>query len=182
MRGFFVAKRDCFGIDREHAEWHASCVKTVGKKSSGVFGRFARWAAHATGTPAAFFLALGVVLSWCISGPTFGFSDTWQLVINTGTTIVTFLMVFLIQQAQNRDTAAMQVKLDEIIRSLEGAHNALLDLEELEESELVRIRENYRKLAKEARDAVRQGVGDTSSPDIGLEAREKPGKKKRRSS
>ncbi|MGH7244158.1 MAG: low affinity iron permease family protein [Phycisphaerales bacterium] len=163
-------------------KWHAGGVKGVSKKSSSVFGKFARWSSHATGTPAAFFLALSVVLVWCVTGPLFHFSDTWQLVINTGTTIVTFLMVFLIQQAQNRDTAAMQVKLDEIIRSLEGAHNAVLDLEELEEAELIRIRENYQKLATEAREAVRRGEADTSCPDIGLAAPEKAGKKKRRGS
>jgi len=157
-------------------------VKNVSRKSAGVFGKFARWVSHASGTPAAFFLALGVVLVWAITGPIFQFSNTWQLVINTGTTIITFLMVFLIQQAQNRDTAAMQVKLDEIIRSLEGAHNAVLDLEELEEAELIRIRENYQKLASEAREAVRRGEGDTSCPDIGLTPPEKPAKKKRRSS
>jgi low affinity Fe/Cu permease len=88
-------------------------------------------------------------------GPLFGFSDTWQLVINTGTTIVTFLMVFLIQNTQNRDTGAMQVKLDELIRAIEGAHNALLDLEELEEDDLDRVRADYLKLATEAREALR---------------------------
>lgn len=169
------------GIDRRGANCHAEGVKSVSRASAGVFGKFARWASHATGTPAAFFLAFGVVLTWAISGPIFEFSDTWQLVINTGTTIVTFLMVFLIQQAQNRDTSAMQLKLDEIVRSLEGAHNAVLDLEELEEAELIRIRENYQKLAAEAREAVRRGEEDTSCPDIGLAAQEKPAKKRRRS-
>lgn len=182
MRGFFVGNRDCFGIDREHAEWHASRVKAVSKKSSGVFGRFARWAAHATGTPAAFLLALSVVIVWLITGPLFHYSDTWQLVINTGTTIVTFLMVFLIQHTQNRDTAAMHLKLDEIVRALEGAHNAMLDLEELEEDELLRIRENYCKLASEAREAVRKGEVDTTCPEIGLAPPEKAAKPKGRRS
>ena len=98
-----------------------------------------------------FGLAAGVILVWAITGPIFGFSDTWQLVINTGTTIVTFLMVFLIQSTQNRDTEAMQVKLDEIIRALGKGRNELLDLEELDEESLDRIRDTYRQLARKAR-------------------------------
>jgi low affinity Fe/Cu permease len=100
-------------------------------------------------------IALGIILIWAITGPIFHFSDTWQLVINTSTTIVTFLMVFLIQNTQNRDTEALQIKLDELIRSLESAHNALLDLEELDDEELDLIREDYLKLAKAARERSR---------------------------
>jgi low affinity Fe/Cu permease len=107
-----------------------------------------------------------VIVVWIVTGPLFHFSDTWQLVINTGTTIVTFLMVFLIQNTQNRDSEALQVKLDEIIRSIGGAHNALLDLEELEEHELDRIRLNYLNLAKKAREELRQGISDTGRPDM----------------
>jgi low affinity Fe/Cu permease len=121
------------------------------------FNRFAKWAAHTTGHGHAFALALAVVVVWAITGPMFGFSDTWQLVINTGTTIVTFLMVFLIQNTQNRDTAAMQIKLDELIRALDNAHNALLDLEELEDADLERIRKDYERLAAEARNTLRKG-------------------------
>ena len=94
-----------------------------------------------------------VIVVWAVTGPLFGFSDTWQLVINTGTTIVTFLMVFLIQNTQNRDSEAMQVKLDEIIRAIGNAKNELLDLEELEEEDLDEIRETYVAMAKKARDA-----------------------------
>lgn len=115
------------------------------------FDRFARLFGRLSGRPFAFNVAIGVVLVWLISGPIFGFSDTWQLVINTATTIITFLMVFLIQHTQNRDTEAMQVKLDELIRAVEGANNALLDLEEMEEEELTLLRQHYTALAKEAR-------------------------------
>ncbi|MDR5884227.1 low affinity iron permease family protein [Caballeronia sp. LZ032] len=101
-----------------------------------------------------------------MTGPFFHYSDTWQLVINTSTTIVTFVMVFLIKNTQNRDTAAMQIKLDELIRAMQGAHNALLDLEELEEKDLSRFRKHYEKLAEEARSALRAGGSDTDSPFV----------------
>lgn len=101
--------------------------------------RISGWA----GQPAAFVLAIGTILVWIVSGPLFGWSDTWQLVINTGTTIVTFLMVFLIQNAQNRDAAAMQVKLDEVIRAIEGARNDFIGIEHLTDTELVRIRDTF---------------------------------------
>ncbi len=114
------------------------------------FTRFAKWTARLTGRPAAFVVAAGVVVAWGISGPIFGFSDTWQLIINTSTTIVTFLMVFLIQSTQNRDTEAMQVKLDELIRVMQGANVELLDLEELEEKELDEIRAQYQAIARKA--------------------------------
>src|SRR5262247_696341 len=120
-------------------------------KARGRFTRFAKWTAHVTGRPTTFFLAAAVIVVWVITGPVFHFSDTWQLFINTGTTIVTFLMVFLIQATQNRDTEAAQVKMDELIRAMEGAHLALLDLEELEEHELNEIHARYRRLARSAR-------------------------------
>ncbi len=119
------------------------------------FKIFAKWASWATGHPLAFVTAFAVILIWAVSGPMFGFSDTWQLVINTGTTIVTFLMVFLIQNTQNRDTAAIHIKLDELIRAMEGAHNALLDLEEMEDCDIERIRRDYESLAAEARNELR---------------------------
>lgn len=117
--------------------------------------------------------AVLIIVIWAITGPLFGFSDTWQLVINTGTTIITFLMVFLIQNTQNRDTEALQIKLDELIRAMNGAHNALLDLEELDEKELDRIRETYRKLAQKAREDIKKGKLDTDVPDVGKEVTEK---------
>src|SRR5688572_12755295 len=99
------------------------------------FSEFAKTVSRFMGHPGSFCVAVFVILAWAVSGPVFGFSDTWQLVINTGTTIVTFLMVFLIQNTQNRDSHAIQLKLDEIIRSHKGAHNSLLDIEELSEEE-----------------------------------------------
>ncbi len=136
-------------------------------KSKSWFTRFAKWTARATGRPVAFLVAVTVVIVWAGTGPVFGFSDTWQLVINTGTTIVTFLMVFLIQTTQNRDAEAMQVKLDELIRALQGAHTVLLDLEELEEEELDRIRASYEWIAERARTDLRQGLRDTGVPEVG---------------
>src|SRR3954454_713086 len=109
------------------------------KSPAAAFTRFANWAAHATGRPLTFMLALSVVVVWAITGPLFGYSDTWQLVINTGTTVVTFLMVFLIQNTQNRDTEAIQLKLDELIRANAQARNRLLDLEDLDEDALDRV-------------------------------------------
>ena len=134
-------------------------------KKASWFARFAKNTSRLTGRPMAFMFAFGVVLAWAVSGPLFGFSDTWQLVINTGTTIVTFLMVFLIQHTQNRDTEALQVKLDELIRVTEGAHNALLDLEELSESNLENLRRKYLALAEEARRALESGASDTGTPE-----------------
>ena len=134
-------------------------------KSSSRFVRFAKATARVTGRPATFALAVGVILVWLITGPLFHFSDTWQLVINTGTTIVTFLMVFLIQNTQNRDAEAVQAKLDELIRVTEGAHNALLDLEELDDKELDRIRAQYEQLAERARADLRRGGKDIGQPE-----------------
>ena len=129
------------------------------------YGDVAKRVSHWCGRPGTFLLALGVILAWILTGPIFGYSDTWQLVINTGTTIVTFLMVFLIQNTQNRDTAAIQLKLDELIRATQGAHNALLDLEELDESLLEAFRARYEALAREARSRLAQGLTDTDAPE-----------------
>jgi len=115
------------------------------------FHTFARWTAHLMGKPATFVLALVIVVVWAATGPVYGFSDTWQLIINTGTTIVTFLMVFLIQNTQNRDTQALQLKLDELIRVTKGARNLLIDLEEMDDSEIERLQRVYERLAHKAR-------------------------------
>lgn len=134
-------------------------------RSTSWFTRFAKATAKMTGRPATFCVAVAIVVVWAVTGPLFGFSDTWQLVINTGTTIVTFLMVFLIQNTQNRDSEAVQVKLDELIRVNRAAHNALLDLEELDEDELDRIREDYEKLADEARSGLQRSRPRRKPPD-----------------
>ena len=126
-------------------------------KSKSWFTQFAKATARLTGRPVTFMLAVAVIVVWAITRPIFGFSDTWQLIINTGTTIITFLMVFLIQSTQNRDSEAMQVKLDELIHVMKGAQNALLDLEELEEEELDRIRAVYQRIAEQARGELRKG-------------------------
>nr|WP_041657110.1 low affinity iron permease family protein [Azoarcus sp. KH32C] len=129
------------------------------------YSQFAKSAAHFCGRPPVFAIAVLIIVVWVVTGPLFGFSDTWQLVINTGTTIVTFLMVFLIQNTQNRDTEAIQVKLDELIRATKGAHNALLDLEELEEEDLDAFRKRYETLAGDARAELRRGTEDTGTPE-----------------
>jgi len=136
-------------------------------QSSSWFTRFAKTTSRATGRPLAFALAALVIVAWLATGPLFAFSDTWQLVINTGTTIVTFLMVFLIQNTQNRDAEAIQIKLDELLRATHGAHNALLDLEELEERDLDRIRAAYVTLARHARSALQRGGRDDDTPEAG---------------
>jgi low affinity Fe/Cu permease len=135
-------------------------------EKTSIYTRAARWIAQITGRPVTFLLAVATIGLWLVTGPIFRFSDTWQLVINTGTTIVTFLMVFLIQNTQNRDTVAMQLKLDELIRATKGAHNALMDLEELDETALEAFRTRFEALAREAREAQREGRSDTGSPEV----------------
>jgi low affinity Fe/Cu permease len=129
------------------------------------YSTFSKSASRFCGRPRTFALAVAVIATWILTGPIFGFSDTWQLVINTGTTIITFLMVFLIQSTQNRDTEAIQIKLDELIRSTQGAHNALLDLEELEEEALDAFRRKYQVLAASARQELARGTQDTGTPE-----------------
>ena len=131
------------------------------------YNKFAKAAARAAGRSITFTLACVVILLWITTGPLFHYSDTWQLVINTATTIVTFLMVFLIQHTQNRDAEAVQIKLDEMIRATKGAHNALLDLEELTEQQQDYFRDKYEALARAAQLNLLAGETDTDSPELG---------------
>lgn len=135
-------------------------------KHNHAFQRFARSVARTAGRPTAFFLAILCIIVWAILGPFFHFSDTWQLVINTATTIITFLMVFVIQNTQNRDSEAMQLKLDELIRATKGCHNAVLDIEELSEEELDRLKKEYAELAQEALNRIRSGRSDCGTPEL----------------
>lgn len=132
----------------------------------GFFTKFTEWTSVQAGHPATFVIALAIIAVWAVSGPIFQFSDTWQLVINTSTTIITFLMVFLIQCSQNRDTMALQIKLDEIIRVTEGAHNALLDLERLDEQEIAAFRAKYQEIARLAREKMERGEDDTGTASL----------------
>jgi low affinity Fe/Cu permease len=135
-------------------------------KDKSHFVAFANCVAGAAGRAHAFVGACAIIVGWALTGPLFHYSDTWQLFINTGTTIITFLMVFVIQNTQNRDSKAMQVKLDELIRATEGAHNVLLDLEQLTERDLNRLRNRYIALAATARTELAQGHPDTGHPDL----------------
>ena len=131
-----------------------------------LFVRFATLTAKVAGKPWTFIACLAVVILWAVTGPIFKFSDTWQLVINTGTTIVTFLMVFLIQHTQNRDTVAVHIKLDELIRATRTAHNSIVSLEDLDDVELERLRQRYDSIAEEARKRLKKGINDTGSPTV----------------
>ena len=133
------------------------------------FNSFAKTAARLSGRPATFILALAVIVAWAVTGPIFKFSDTWQLVINTSTTIITFLMVFLIQNTQNRDSEAIQIKLDELIRVTKGAHTVLLDLEELDDRHLMAIKQCYEEIAMKSRQALKHGKKDTGTPFVHIE-------------
>lgn len=129
------------------------------------YSTIARRIARLCGRPAALLAALSFILVWALTGPLFGYSDDWQLVVNTTTSVITFLMVFLIQNSQDHDTAAIQLKLDELIRATNGAHNALLDLEELDEKAIAEFRARYIQLAREARARRAAGDSDTDSPE-----------------
>lgn len=142
--------------------------------SSSRFTRFAQAASRYTGHPAAFIIACTALVLWACSGPLLGFTDTWQLIINTSTTIITFLMVFIIQNTQNRDTGAIQIKLDELIRAQENANNALLDLEELDEKDLERIRKEYEQLAEDKRE---EADGDEEGSMKPAEEKARPAKR-----
>lgn len=141
-------------------------MKNVKRKRPSWFTRVAKATSRAAGRPATFAIAVTVIVVWALTGPIFDYSDTWQLVINTSTTIITFLMVFLIQNTQNRDTEALQIKLDELIRSMDNAHTILLDLEELDDEELRSIRAEYLELARKAREGLKRGKKDTGVPKL----------------
>src|SRR3954451_18670211 len=143
------------------------------------FSQFAKHAARASGHAVAFVAAAALILVWALTGPLFHFSDTWQLVVNTGTTVVTFLMVFLIQSTQHRDAEAVLIKLDELLRVTAGAHNVLLDLEELEEHELDELRDAYCRLAEQARRGLDKGRSDAGVPDMTDLTQEEKGKSPR---
>jgi len=148
---------------REHSYLLASSASSAKKHP---FTAFSKWVSARSGHPVTFALALGIIIVWLVSGPFFDYSQTWQLMVNTGTTIVTFLMVFLIQSTTNRESAAVQIKLDELIRADKDAHTVLLDLEEMTEEELLALKKKYEDLAAKAREAVRKGKKDTGSPAI----------------
>jgi low affinity Fe/Cu permease len=140
-------------------------------RPNSLYSRFARGTSRLAGRPFTFALMLFLVVAWAVSGPIFDYSEAWQLTINTATTIITFLMVFLIQATQNRDSEALQLKLDEIIRTQRGAHNTFVGIEELDEDELLKIREEYLKLAERARLARQHGVDDTGVPRMDIAAK-----------
>ena len=129
-------------------------------KSSSLFTRFSKWTARATGNPLTFAAAVAIIVIWALTGPIFHWSDTWQLVVNTGTTIVTFLMVFLIQNTQNRDATVFHLKLDELIRAVREARTELVDMEDLSEEQIERLRAQFTRLRKRAE----AGGGDETAP------------------
>jgi low affinity Fe/Cu permease len=135
----------------------------------GVFIKASQRIADVTGHPLTFISAAAIVAIWAVCGPFFGFSDTWQLMINTGTTIVTFMMVFLIQSTQNRDSEALHLKLDELIRASGKAHLVLMDIEKLDEKEFQSFRKAYDKIAQDARAKLERGESDMGSPEIEVE-------------
>lgn len=143
-------------------------LASKGSAQTSIFTVLAKSAATQAGRPTAFCLAIAVVFVWLFTGPYFRYSDTWQLVINTGTTVVTFLMVFLIQNSQSRDTRALEIKLDELIRVTPGAHLRLLDIEEFDDDVLQRLQQRYANLARLAHVAQTGGTPDTGTPDMEL--------------
>jgi low affinity Fe/Cu permease len=154
------------GDDKSSDHRRARSVAHVEKHKRSLFTCFATATAHASGHPVTFVAAVAIIVLWGVSGPLFGFSDTWQLIINTSTTIVTFLMVFLIQNTQNRDSTAMHLKLDEIIRALDGAHNTLMNLEDLGDKDLQAIHKRYVALAESAEDALERDDVEAAADDI----------------
>lgn len=135
------------------------------------FSHFSLWASKVLGSPYAFLTAVALISLWIASGPLFGFSDSWQLVVNTGTTIITFLSVFLIQNTQNREAVAMQLKLDELIRALGKANNGMIDLEDLSEEELEKLRKDFRNFRKKCMTEKRRGRAEGRTAALGRKRR-----------
>ena len=148
-----------------------------GNRISALLEQFSHKATKATGSSTAFLLACGAIIVWGLTGPIFQFSNTWQLVINTGTTIVTFLMVFLIQRAQNKDSLAIHLKLNEIVAAMDGASNRLIDVEDLTEKEIQTLHKHYRKLVEMAKKDV--GLGESHSVEEAANRHERKHKKHR---
>ena len=148
------------------------------RRGNELFRKFAHWTAALVGSAWAFIIAVVIIVAWAVSGPIFGFSDTWQLVINTGTTIVTFLMVFLIQNTQNRDAKAIHLKLDELIKAVKGARNDLVDLEDLSDEELERLQQEFRRL-RERQGKVSGNGGERAEATIAQELKERGRDKKK---
>lgn len=142
--------------------------------ANGWFDQLAKGIAWVVGRPTTFFVSIGLIIVWAFTGPFFDFNDTWQLVINTGTTIITFLMVFLIQNTQNRDTAAIHLKLDELIRAVDGARNSAIDLEDKSEEELLKAREEFVKLAEKAHEELGERGVDLPDPECEVQSSAKP--------
>ena len=138
------------------------------RRQKPVFSSFAHRISLWSGRPIVFFIALGLIVLWVATGKYFNYSEGWQLVVNTGTTVITFLMVFLIQHTQNRDAQAFQLKLDELIRATKGAHTVLLDIEEMSEKELLEVQKQYQDLAAKARQRLDRGRPDTNNPKINV--------------
>jgi low affinity Fe/Cu permease len=160
------ARSGCALPSTRSGTWLDLRTRMTSNATPGRFQRIAHAVSRVAGNGFAFAAAVIIIIAWAVTGPLFHFSDTWQLVINTSTTIVTFLMVFLIQNTQNREAVALQIKLDELIRATRGAHNVLLDLEELDDIELLKLHRMYRDLASRARAQVELGGEDTGTDDV----------------
>jgi low affinity Fe/Cu permease len=159
-----MAEISCRALDRDAKRADAKSKDALMSSQRLWFAKFAQWVSHVTGRPITFLSAIAIILIWALVGPLVGYTDTWQLVINTATTIITFLMVFVIQNTQNRDTAAMHIKIDELIRVTRKARNVLLDLEELDDKTLEQLRTDYEQLARDAKSRTRGAFARAASP------------------
>jgi low affinity Fe/Cu permease len=161
-----VVASGAVAVSAERSSGVGSGAGEAGRRGPGLFLRVSKWVSEALGRPVAFVVALAAVVLWAVTGPLFHYNNLWQLTINTGTTIVTFLMLFLVQSTQNRQGEAIQIKLDELIRAVKGAHTRLVDLENASEEEMRELRERYQRLAEITRERVAQGDGDTDAPEV----------------